>query len=194
MVQGRFNLLVGQGMKDLATLNALVGRALIWGLLLTIALGVIGGLMMRQTLRSRLGSINQISRKIMMGDLRRRIATRGTGDEFDELANNLNSMLDQIERGMEGVRRVSDNIAHDLKTPLARMKNRVEELKFQVAGSPEKEAAVDQIIHEADGLLATFQRLVTHCSHRVQRTAQRLQNRWTSILSCWICRNCTNRY
>lgn len=160
VVEGRFNLLVGQGMKDLATLKALVGRALIWGLLLTVALGFIGGLMMRQTLRSRLGSINQISRKIMMGDLRRRIATRGTGDEFDELANNLNSMLDQIERGMEGVRRVSDNIAHDLKTPLARMKNRVEELKIKVAGNPEEEAAVDQIIHEADGLLATFNALL----------------------------------
>ncbi|NNC99969.1 MAG: HAMP domain-containing histidine kinase, partial [Gammaproteobacteria bacterium] len=159
-VEDRFNLLVGQGMKDLATLKALVGRALVWGLLLTVALGLIGGLMMRQTLRSRLGSINQISRKIMMGDLRRRIATRGTGDEFDELANNLNSMLDQIEHGMEGVRRVSDNIAHDLKTPLARLKNRVEELKFKVAGNPEQDAAVDQIIHEADGLLATFNALL----------------------------------
>jgi signal transduction histidine kinase len=159
-VEGRFNLLVGQGMKDLATLNALVGRALIWGLMLTVALGLIGGVMMRQTLRSRLGSINQISRKIMMGDLRKRIATRGTGDEFDELANNLNSMLDRIEHGIDGVRRVSDNIAHDLKTPLARMKNRVEELKLKVAGNTEEEAAVDQIIHEADGLLATFNALL----------------------------------
>lgn len=159
-VEGRFNLLVGQTMKDLATLNALVGRALIWGLMLTIALGLIGGVMMRQTLRSRLGSINQTSRKIMMGDLRKRIATRGTGDEFDELAGNLNSMLDRIEHGMEGVRRVSDNIAHDLKTPLARMKNRVEELKLRVAGNVEEEAAVDQIIHEADGLLATFNALL----------------------------------
>jgi signal transduction histidine kinase len=159
-VEGRFNLLVGQTMKDLATLNALVGRALIWGLVLTIALGIIGGVMMRQTLRSRLGSINQISRKIMMGDLRKRIATRGTGDEFDELAGNLNSMLDRIEHGMDGVRRVSDNIAHDLKTPLARMRNKVEELKFRVAGNAEEEAAVDQIIHEADGLLATFNALL----------------------------------
>lgn len=160
VVENRFNLLVGQGMKDLATLKALVGRALIWGLLLTFGLGLIGGLMMRQTLRSRLGAINNISRKIMRGDLRKRIETRGTGDEFDELANNLNSMLDQIEHGMEGVRRVSDNIAHDLKTPLARLKNRVEELKFSVAGKPQEEAAVDQIILEADGLLATFNALL----------------------------------
>ena len=160
VVENRFNLLVGQGMKDLATLKALVGRALVWGLALTLILGLIGGLMMRQTLRSRLGAINQTSRKIMQGDLRKRIDTRGSGDEFDELAINLNSMLDQIENGVEGVRRVSDNIAHDLKTPLARLKNRVEELKFKVAGQTDEEAAVDQIIHEADGLLATFNALL----------------------------------
>ena len=160
LLGNRYNLLVGQGMEDLATLKALVGRALVWGLMLTVALGIIGGLMMRRTLSSRLGAINQTSRKIMQGDLRRRIATTGDGDEFDELAVNLNSMLDQIEHGMEGVRRVSDNIAHDLKTPLARMKNRVEELKFQVAGRAEEELAVDQIITEADGLLATFNALL----------------------------------
>ncbi|MBL4673684.1 MAG: HAMP domain-containing histidine kinase [Arenicella sp.] len=160
LLDNRYNLLVGQSMKDLTTLKALVGRALIWGLMLTVALGIIGGLMMRRTLSSRLAAINQTSRKIMQGDLRRRIATSGTGDEFDELAGNLNGMLDQIERGMEGVRRVSDNIAHDLKTPLARLKNRVEELKIRVAGRPEEELAVDQIIHEADGLLATFNALL----------------------------------
>jgi len=151
LLDNRYNLLVGKGMQDLTTLKALVGRALIWGLLLTVALGIIGGLMMRRTLSSRLGSINQTSRKIMQGDLRRRIVTSGTGDEFDELAGNLNSMLDQIEHGMEGVRRVSD---------IARLKNRVEELKFRVAGRTEEELAVDQIIHEADGLLATFNALL----------------------------------
>ncbi len=156
----RYNLLVGRGMRDLANLQALVGRALVWGLVLTVALGLIGGFMMRQTLRSRLGAINQTSRRIMQGDLRRRIATRGTGDEFDELANNLNGMLDQIENGMEGVRRVSDNIAHDLKTPLARLKNKVEELKFKVAGRADEEIALDRILQEADGLLATFNALL----------------------------------
>lgn len=159
-VENRFNLLVGKGMKDLTTLKTLVGRALAWGLLLTLALGIIGGYVLRQTLRSRLDSINQISRKIMLGDLRKRIDTRGTGDEFDELAQNLNSMLDQIERGMEGVRRVSDNIAHDLKTPLARLKNRVEELKIQLSGNEHHVSTADQIIQEADGLLSTFNALL----------------------------------
>lgn len=156
----RFNLLVGQGMKDLTNLKTLVGRALFWGLLLTVAFGLISGYMLRQTLRGRLGAINQTSRKIMKGDLRKRIATLGTGDEFDELAINLNSMLDQIEYGVEGVRRVSDNIAHDLKTPLARLKNKVEELKRSSIGNSVQEHATEQIIAEADGLLATFNALL----------------------------------
>ena len=170
-VENRFNLLVGQGMKDLQTMKALVGDAMVWGLMLTVALGLIGGLMLRQTLRSRLGAINQTSRKIMQGDLRKRIDTRGTGDEFDQLATNLNSMLDQIEHGMHGVRRVSDNIAHDLKTPLARLRNRVEELKVKVAGKPEEEAAAEQIIQEADGLLLTFNALlrIARIEHSEQR-------------------------
>ncbi|MCH2190583.1 MAG: HAMP domain-containing histidine kinase [Gammaproteobacteria bacterium] len=160
VIENRYNLLVGQGMRDLENLKDLVGRALIWGLFLTLGLGLIGGFMMRQTLSRRLSSINQTARKIMHGDLRMRIATKDSGDEFDELAANLNSMLDQIEGGMEGVRRVSDNIAHDLKTPLARLKNRVEELRFKVAGNSDQESSVDQIIHEADGLLATFNALL----------------------------------
>ncbi|MBX2848102.1 MAG: HAMP domain-containing histidine kinase [Acidiferrobacterales bacterium] len=170
-VENRFNLLVGQSMNDLTNLKVLVGRALFWGLMLTVALGLIAGYMLRQTLRSRLGAINQTSRKIMMGDLRKRIATRGTGDEFDELATNLNSMLDQIEHGMEGVRRVSDNIAHDLKTPLARLKNRVEELRRGVTGNSDQEFAIEKIISEADGLLATFNALlrIARIEYREQR-------------------------
>ena len=160
VAEDRFNLLVGKSMRDLATLKALVGRALVWGLILTLVLGIFGGLMMRRTLSRRLSSINQTSREIMQGDLRKRIDTRETGDEFDELASNLNSMLDQIEHGMEGVRRVSDNIAHDLKTPLARLKNKVDELKFELSGNADHEAKIDQIVSEADGLLGTFNALL----------------------------------
>jgi len=159
-VENRFNLLVGEGMKDLRNLRELVTQALIWSLLVTVVLGLLMGYMMRSTLRSRLTAINSISREIMKGDFRQRITTKGSGDEFDELGDNLNIMLERIENGVEGVRRVSDNIAHDLKTPLARMKNKVEELhrKFDI-DSPEHKA-LDNIVAEADGLLATFNALL----------------------------------
>ena len=180
-VENRYNLLIGRSMRDLDTLNALVSKALVWGLMLTLILGLFGGFMMRQILSSRLASINQTSREIMHGDLRKRIHTRGTEDEFDELANNLNSMLDQIEHGMEGVRRVSDNIAHDLKTPLARLKNKVEELRLSVSGNVSQETKLDQIIGEADGLLATFNALLRIA--RIEYSEQRESFREVDINS-----------
>jgi signal transduction histidine kinase len=155
-VENRFNLLVGKRLKEIELISRLVGRATFWGLLMAAGLAIVGGAMMRQILRSRLSAINDTSRKIMLGELRERIATRETGDEFDELADNLNMMLDQIERGMEGVRRVSDNIAHDLKTPLARLRNKVEELRLETPDNPR----LDEIIGEADGLLDTFNALL----------------------------------
>ncbi|MEA3292517.1 MAG: HAMP domain-containing sensor histidine kinase, partial [Pseudomonadota bacterium] len=105
-------------------------------------------------------SINTTSREIMSGDLSRRIPTRGSGDDFDLLAGNLNAMLDRIQALMEDVRRVSDNIAHDLRTPLARLRNRLELLKTDAdADSPDSQA-VEQAVAEADGLLATFNALL----------------------------------
>ncbi len=159
-VDNRFNLLVGQGMKDLRNLRQLVTEAMVWSLLVTLVLGVLMGYMMRRTLRSRLAAINSISREIMKGDFQKRIKTKGSGDEFDELGENLNIMLDRIENGVEGVRRVSDNIAHDLKTPLARLKNKVEELHRVFAADSQEHQALDKIVAEADGLLATFNALL----------------------------------
>ena len=159
-VDNRFNVLVGQGMKDLRNLKALMSQALLWSLVMTIGLGVIMGYMMRRTLRVRLNAINSISRQIMQGDFHKRIGTQGSGDEFDELSDNLNAMLDRIENGVEGVRRVSDNIAHDLKTPLARLKNKVEELHRRFPLDSEEHQALDHVVAEADGLLGTFNALL----------------------------------
>ncbi len=159
-VENRFNLLVGQGMKDLRNLRDLVGEALFFSLIMTLALGVLMGYMIRKTLRTRLTAINSISRQIMKGDFQKRIKTKGSGDEFDELGDNLNVMLDRIENGVEGVRRVSDNIAHDLKTPLARLKNKVEELNRRFDVGSEEHEALENIVSEADGLLATFNALL----------------------------------
>ena len=181
VVENRFNLLVGKSMRDLSILNALVSQALVGGLLLTLVLGLFGGFVIRRILSGRLSSINQTSREIMQGDLRKRIDTRGSGDEFDELANNLNSMLEQIERGMEGVRRVSDNIAHDLKTPLARLKNKVEELRRSASGNAEQESKLDQIIGEADGLLGTFNALLRIA--RIEYSEQRKSFRQVDVNS-----------
>lgn len=153
-------LLVGQSKQDLDRLRQQLLRALFWALIMMGGLALFGATMMRRTITRRLDGINRTSRKIMQGNIQERIESRQTNDEFDDLANNLNDMLDQIELGMNNVRRVSDNIAHDLKTPLARIKNRLEQLRIEVAGNELHEKMVNKIASDADGLLETFNALL----------------------------------
>ena len=152
-------LLVGRPVRGLDQLTRLFDRTLIWGLGITLVLALIGGLLMSENVLRRVSVINATSRKIMAGDLSQRIATSGTSDEFDELARSLNAMMDQIESLMSSIEHISDNIAHDLRTPLTRLRNRLEEL-HRNAGSAEAEE-LGACIEDADGLLATFASLLS---------------------------------
>jgi signal transduction histidine kinase len=114
--------------------------------------------MSRATLQ-RVETNNRAARQIIEGDLSRRMPTRGTGDEFDQLAENLNAMLDQIAVLMEGIRQVSDNIAHDLRTPLTRLHSRLEAARLGQA-DPAVRATVDELIADTDALLSTFNALL----------------------------------
>ena len=116
-----------------------------------------GGVMLSRSTMRRLEAINETSRRIMRGDLSRRIPTRSTDDDFDQLADNLNGMLDTIEQLMEDVRRVTDNVAHDLRTPLTRLRNRLEDLQGSSAFDKER---VEAALVDADGLLNTFNALL----------------------------------
>ncbi len=159
-LRGGFHLLVGRDMQELEAIQQLIVRTLIWGLAIMAILALAGGLMMTRSMMRRIETISATSREIMTGDLSRRIPTKGTGDDFDRLTDNLNSMLDRIETLMEDVRRVSDNIAHDLRTPLARLRNRLEFLRMQKADSEQLRETVEQVVSEADGLLSTFNALL----------------------------------
>lgn len=159
-LEGGFRLLVGRDFYELARTRSLIIRTLAWGLAITLALGLLGGIFISRRMLRRIEAINTTSREIMSGELGRRIDNRGTGDELDDLAGNLNQMLDQIEYLMEGVRRVSDNIAHDLKTPLARLRNRLERVHAELDDDPERKLSLEQAISEADRLLSTFSALL----------------------------------
>jgi len=159
-IEGGFLLLVGRDIHDLELTKQRIIITLAWGLAITLVLGGLGGAMMSRTTVRRIESINQASREIISGDLSRRIPTRKTGDDFDVLADNLNAMLDRIGSLMEDVRRVSDNIAHDLRTPLARLRNRLEELHLQTSGSGANSEGIEQAVAEADRLLNTFNALL----------------------------------
>ncbi len=123
--------------------------------LLSIA-GLAGGLGAGRVLLNRIDAISAASRSIMAGDLSRRIPMAGTNDELDGLAQNLNAMLDRIEQLMSGLREVSDNIAHDLKTPLNRLRNRAEAALRDPRGPEAFRDGLERTIEEADELIKTF--------------------------------------
>lgn len=104
----------------------------------------------------RLGHVSTASQRIMAGDLGERLPVSGSGDEFDRLSGNLNAMLDRIAELNDGLRQVSDNIAHDLKTPLTRLRNKAESTLSGNKATPEYRAALEDIIAESDQLILTF--------------------------------------
>ncbi len=164
-LSGDYQLLVGRDLFDLEETQQLVIRTLLSGLFITLLLAIIGGIMMSRSSMRRIESINRTSRRIIEGDLSQRIPVHHNGDEFDNLAQNLNSMLARIQELMENVRRVSDNIAHDLRTPLTRLRNRLEQLGLHIDDSHTDEAKIHHnLIHEtiaeADQLLKTFNALL----------------------------------
>jgi signal transduction histidine kinase len=104
--------------------------------------------------------MTETTRTIMDGDLGGRLPVTGTGDELDRLAENLNAMLERIEALMQGLKEVSDNIAHDLKTPLTRLRNRAEQALRVAQTEPEYRSALEATIDESDGLIRTFNALL----------------------------------
>ena len=116
--------------------------------------------MSRNMLR-RVEQVNRTAERVMAGDLSDRVPRAGTDDEFDQLAANLNGMLDQIERLMTAMREVTDNVAHDLKTPLARLRARLELALLGPQDGAAQSEAIRAAIEEADRLLATFNALLS---------------------------------
>lgn len=127
---------------------------------LLAASGLAAGLFLSRRLDRRLAAITASTRAFMDGDLSRRIPRDPARDEIDDLAGNLNSMLERIEELLSALREVSDNIAHDLKTPLTRLRNRAEAALRDPAGTSAYRAGLESTLEEADGLIQTFNALL----------------------------------
>ena len=141
------------------TLETIV-RAFVLGGVGTIVLGALGGILLSTGFLRRVDAINRISRAIMAGRMTDRIPIRGTDDELDKLSSNLNEMLDRLQALMESLRQVSNDIAHDLRTPLSRLRQRLETTRIHAGSVAEYEDAIDHAIAETDGLLKTFSGLL----------------------------------
>ncbi|MBT7954183.1 MAG: HAMP domain-containing protein [Rhodospirillaceae bacterium] len=155
-----YQLLVGRDTHERLRIEKIMRRSLTWAVVLTLALGLVGGLMMSRNFLRRIEAINRTSRDIMAGDLQQRIPVSGGGDELDRLADNLNDMLEQIERLVLGMRQVTENIAHDLRSPLNRLRSRLEVTLMGEASEVEYRDALLQTIDEASDLLETFNALL----------------------------------
>jgi len=157
---GGFRLLVGRDLEERARLQDIVLAAGRWSLAIVVVLGIAGGFFVTRRVLKRVDAMTDTTRTIMDGDLTGRLPIAGTGDELDRLAENLNAMLERIEALMHGLKEVSDNIAHDLKTPLTRLRNRCEEALRLAEDESQYRAALETTIEESDGLIRTFNALL----------------------------------
>jgi signal transduction histidine kinase len=154
---GGFRLLVGRDIRELTAIRQLLRRLSFYAITLTLVLALTGGVLLAVSAERRLAEINRTTRQIMAGDLSRRAPLKGSDDEHDELAQNINTMLDQIENLLEGMRHVGDSVAHDLRGPITRLRNRLETVA--AAEKPSREDLAD-CVAQLDQVLATFNALL----------------------------------
>src|SRR5215475_13277634 len=159
-LSGGFRMLVGRDLEERDRMHDVVISAGRWSLAIVVILGIAGGLFVMRRVLQRVDAMTATTQTIMTGDLSERLPVAGTGDELDRLADNLNNMLERIEALMRGLQEVSDNIAHDLKTPLTRLRNRCEEALRTAEDESQYRAALEGTIEESDALIRTFNALL----------------------------------
>jgi signal transduction histidine kinase len=157
---GGFRMLVGRDLEERDRIFDVVLDAGKWSAAIVVILGLGGGFFIARRVLRRVDAMTDTTRTIMGGDLSGRLPVAGTGDELDRLAENLNAMLERIEALMHGLKEVSDNIAHDLKTPLTRVRNRAEEALRMRTGEAGYRETLESIIEESDALIRTFNALL----------------------------------
>ena len=169
VLAGGFRLLVGRDPRGRADFEDLILESVGGALGITLVLGLLGGLVMSRRMLRRVDAVRETGQRIMRGDLSRRMPVTGVGDEFDRLSITVNEMLDEIETLMTGLRTVTDSVAHDLRSPLTRLKARLELALRE--GPPEGQdqgqgqgqghrAALERAVAETDGILRTFATLM----------------------------------
>lgn len=146
-------LLVGRDIRELEKIRAVFERTALLGIAATLLVALAGGMILGISSHRRIADINRAARRIVAGELEERIATGSRKDEYDELIDNLNSMFDQISGLLDSMRNVGDGIAHDLRTPLTRLRTRLETLMVQGCADA---AELGDCLAEADRLLGTF--------------------------------------
>jgi hypothetical protein len=150
-------LLVGRDVAEKLRLRALLTEGIAWAAGASATIAIFGAWLLRRALERRLSPVYGTAEAISAGDLSRRVPMSDRQDEFDKLGTTMNAMLDRIAQLMEGVRGVSDAIAHDLRTPIARARAKLEDAQRSARGAEELRAAVEQGIADLDDIARIFQ-------------------------------------
>lgn len=159
-LQGGFFLLVARDITDQKMSRNKLQTTLPWSVGVMLLLGLAGGVLMSRNLLRRLDVITRTSSEIVAGDFSRRVPLTASHDEFDALAENLNVMLERNERLMKGMREVVDSVAHDLRTPLNRLRNRLEDMQRKLNPEDPHLDDIDSAVAETDRLIGTFNALL----------------------------------
>jgi signal transduction histidine kinase len=175
---GGDRLLVGRDISDLDSFAAQIKTAVISGVALIFALAAMASILVTRRTVGRIEAINATSRAIMATGLDKRIPLRGTHDEWDRVAENLNLMLERIETLMGEVKQASDNIAHDLRTPLTRMRGRLEKAYHSKRIGEDDQALIGDTIGDLDAVLRIFSSItrIAQIETRVRKGAFRTVN------------------
>ncbi len=157
---GGYHLLIGRDVRTTGEMRRLLADAMIWAAAIAFMLGSFGAWAVRGLFRATLADVSETARAISAGDLTRRVRMTGQGDEFDLLAATINDMLDRISRLMDGVRQVSNAIAHDLRTPITRARARLEDAARNARTDADLIAAIERAQTDLDGIVSVFQALL----------------------------------
>src|SRR5499425_3272766 len=153
-------LLVGRSLDDLDRFVRITKTALVFGAVLTFALAAVAGVFVTRRTVGRIEAMNTATREIMQSRLDNRIPLRGTRDEWDQLAENLNAMLDRIKELVREVGQVSDNVAHDLRTPLTRLRGRLEQASREAFDGERCQELIAETTRDLDAVLNMFSSLL----------------------------------
>lgn len=161
VLPGPYFLLVGRDIHERDKVRDTVRRAVGWALALAFGLGVPGGVLMSRRVLRRVDRIAETARQINEGDFSHRMPVGKSGDEFDRLSEGLNAMLEHIDRLMTGMRTVSDSVAHDLRSPLTHLRNRIEQALRDAKDTESYRKALRAALSDTDRLLTMFNALMT---------------------------------
>jgi len=187
---GGQKLLVAENIEQAETLRLFSLSAIVFVFFLTLLMALSMGLLVALTIVKRIDNVSATANEIMRGNLDQRVPLGPHNDEFDDLANHLNSMLERIQELMSGMKQVSDNVAHDLRNPLGRIKNRLEVSLLKKRDSTEYQNVLSQTITDIDNLLRIFSALlkISQAEARTQR------GRWEAFNLSALCENIGRLY